>query len=136
MFTQYSHMQRKSVKPFYGKITIALERGYENVKIDESEMFAFLQAYQDTLIKNKKIYLSASISRCSIVLSGQIEEHLKISFINYPKFPLDPELLKYEIEELSKKLMYNFKQNRVVIEYIDEAVMLENSEDIDPRIIT
>jgi len=128
-------MKRKSVQPFYGILTIGLEIGYEKVKNDETEIITFIQAYQDELIKNKQIYLSASISNCTIVLSGQIEPHLKISFINYPKFELPPAVLKFEIEELSRQLMLTFKQNRVVIEYLDELVMLENSQNHDPKII-
>jgi hypothetical protein len=127
-------MKRKSIPPFYGILTIGLEIGYEKVKIDETEIIKFIQAYQDALIKNKQIYLSASISNCTIVLSGQVEPHLKISFINYPKFELPPAVLKFEIEELSKQLLLAFKQNRVVIEYLDEVIMLENSDEIDPRI--
>ena len=127
-------MKRKSIPPFYGILTIGLEIGYEKVRIDKSGIITFIQAYQDELIKNKQIYLSASISNCTIVLSGQIESHLKISFINYPKFELPPAVLKFEIEELSKQLLLAFKQNRVVIEYLDELVMLENSQEHDPRI--
>lgn len=127
-------MKRKSIPPFYGILTIGLEIGYEKVKLDETEIITFIQAYQDELIKNKQIYLSASISNCTIVLSGQVEPHLKISFINYRKFELPPAVLKFEIEELSKQLLLAFKQNRVVIQYLDEVIMLENSEEIDPRI--
>lgn len=127
-------MKRKSIPPFFGILTNGLEIGYEKVKIDAAEIITFIQACQDALIKNKQIYLSASIANCTIVLSGQIESHLKISFINYPKFELPPAVLKFEIEELSKQLLLAFKQNRVVIEYLDEVIMLENSEEIDPRI--
>jgi hypothetical protein len=127
-------MKRKSIPPFYGVLTIGLETGYEKVKIDETEIITFIQAYQDELINNKQIYLSASIANCTIVLSGQVEPHLTISFINYPKFELPPAVLKFEIEELSKQLLLAFKQNRVVIEYLDEVIMLENSDEIDPRI--
>ena len=127
-------MKRTSLPPIYGILTIGLEIGYEKVKIDETEIITFIQAYQDELIKNKQIYLSASLANCTIVLSGQVEPHLKISFINYPKFELSPAVLKFEIEELSKQLLLAFKQNRVVIEYLDEVIMLENSEQIDPRI--
>lgn len=127
-------MKRKSIKPFHGILTIGLEIGYEKVKINEAEIITFIQAYQDELIKNKQIYLSASISNCTIVLSGQVEPHLRISFINYPKFELPTAVLKFEIEELSRQLLFAFKQNRVVIEYLDEVIMLENSEEIDPRI--
>lgn len=128
-------MERITIKPFSAVLTIGLELGYEKVKIAESEMIAYLQSYQDKLIKNKQIYLSASIANCTIVLSGQIEPHLKISFINYPKFVLSPTVLKHEIEELSKQLMLTFKQNRVVIEYLDETIMLEKSAEVDPRIL-
>ena len=127
-------MKRKSIPPFYGVLTIGLETGYEKVKIDETEIITFIQAYQDELINNKQIYLSASIANCTIVLSGQVEPHLTISFINYPKFELPPAVLKFEIEELSNQLLLAFKQNRVVIEYLDEVIMLENSDEIDPRI--
>lgn len=127
-------MKRKSIQPFHGILTIGLENGYEKVKINEAEIITFIQAYQDQLIKNKQIYLSASISNCTIVLSGQVEPHLRISFINYPKFELPTAVLKFEIEELSRQLLFAFKQNRVVIEYLDEVIMLENSEEIDPRI--
>jgi hypothetical protein len=127
-------MKRKSIPPFYGVLTIGLETGYEKVKIDETEIITFIQAYQDELINNKQIYLSASIANCTIVLSGQVEPHLTISFINYPNFELPPAVLKFEIEELSKQLLLAFKQNRVVIEYLDEVIMLENSDEIDPRI--
>lgn len=67
-------------------------------------------------------------------MSGQIEPHVTLSFINYPKFPLKVEILKKEIEELTKQLMNKFKQNRTIIEYLDETVMLEQREEIDPRI--
>jgi len=33
-------------------------------------------------------------------MSGQVEPHLLLSFINYPKFPLEIEVLKYEIISL------------------------------------
>lgn len=128
-------MERKSIQPFYGIITLGLEKGYEKVKIEESDVVQCIQEHQDNLITNKKIYLSASISNCSIVLSGQIEPHLSIRFINYPKFELEPPVLKLEIEELAKKLMTTFQQNRIVIEYMDELIMLEESSEIDPRII-
>ena len=55
-------MKRKSIQPFYGILTIGLEIGYDKVKIHEAEIITFIQAYQDELIKNKQIYLSASIS--------------------------------------------------------------------------
>ncbi|MEO9952985.1 hypothetical protein [Nonlabens sp.] len=129
-------MKKTAIKPFSAQLTLGLEYGYEKITINEKEVINFIQSYQDKLIENKQIYLSVSISKCKIIMSGQNEPHLKLSFINYPKFPLSVTVLKQEIENLSKQLMIKFKQNRVVIEYLDETIMFENSLTIDPRIKT
>ena len=69
-----------------------------------------------------------------IVLSGQIEPHLQIRFINYPRFRLSKEDLKKSIIELAKELILEFDQNRLVVELFDEVIMLEQSQNIDPVI--
>ena len=127
-------MNRKTVKTFSAKVTIGLEKAYEKEKIEKDRVIEFIQKIQNELIQNKSIYLSVSVSECEIVMSGQIEPHLVLNFINYPKFPLDEDVLKMEIEELTKKIALQFKQNRVVIEYLDETVMFEQNDNIDPRI--
>ena len=86
------------------------------------------------MIGEKNINLSCSVTESEIVFSGQEEKHLRLSFINYPKFPMEEHELKKEIERLTGALMEAFHQNRIVIEYLDQSVMLEKSEDIDPRI--
>jgi hypothetical protein len=125
---------KKTVKPFSAKVTLGLELGYTGELIEKTEIIQHIQKIQNNLIKNKDIFLSVSISESNIVMSGQIEPHVTLSFINYPKFPLKVEILKKEIEELTKQLMNKFKQNRTIIEYLDETVMLEQREEIDPRI--
>jgi hypothetical protein len=127
-------VKKKTVKPFSAKVTFGLELGYTGELIEKTEIIQHIQKIQNNLIKNKDIFLSVSISESNIVMSGQIEPHVTLSFINYPKFPLKVEILKKEIEELTKQLMNKFKQNRTIIEYLDETVMLEQREEIDPRI--
>lgn len=127
-------MKKISIKPFSAILTMGLEIGYEKISIKKNEIISFIQNFQNNLINEKEIYLSVSITNCKIVMSCQVEPHLKIGFINYPKFQISHTVLKLEIEELSKQLMFQFKQNRIVIEYLDETVMFENSEHIDPRI--
>lgn len=127
-------MKRVSIKPFSAKVTLGLEKGYTKKPIDKSLVLKFIQNYQDQLINDKGLLLSVSLSESTIVLSGQEEPHLNLNFINYPKFPLEDTVLKAEIENMIKSLMSEFHQNRVVIEYVDETVMLENLSKIDPRI--
>lgn len=134
IFLKTNQLKKTSIKPFSAKVTIGLEIGYTKKLIDKSEIIKSLQNYQNQLIKDKNLILSASMSVCDIILSGQIEPHLRLNFINYPKFPLEEKVLKIEIDNLTKYLMNEFEQNRVIIEYLDETVMFENSELIDPRI--
>lgn len=128
------NFKKVSIKPFSAKVTLGLEIGYTEKLIEKSEIIKSLQNYQNQLIKEKNLILSVSLSACDIILSGQIEPHLKLNFINYPKFPIEENVLKIEVENLTKYLMKEFEQNRVVIEYLDETIMLESSELIDPRI--
>ena len=119
---------------FFASINLGLEIGYNQIRIEEKNIYAFVSKYQEELISKKNIYLSASFTNFTVVFSGQIEPHLKISFMNYPKFPSKRQVLKDELQNLTKELMLKFNQNRVVIEFDDETVLFEISEEIDPRI--
>ena len=119
---------------FTAEISIGLQKGYTNDLFCKEELIKVLQTYQKRLIKEKGIYVSANISQCEIVLSGQVEPHLKLNFINYPKFSLDEMTFKKEVEALTLNLMKEFSQNRIVIIYHNETKMIEYNEQIDPRI--
>ena len=121
-------------KSFQATITIGLELGYTKEIYSKDFLIKELQVYQKKRIDAAGIYLSASVSECNIVLSGQDEPHLKLEFINYPKFPLEVEVFKKEIIDLAKYLLNIMKQNRTVIVCTDETIMLELNADIDPRI--
>jgi len=119
---------------FKSEITIGLEEGYTQKPIDKSEVIGFLQQFQDNLIEKGDIYLSVKITDCNIVMSGQVEPHLSISFINHPKYPVTIDNLKGIVGHLAMDLMERFKQNRIVVMHSDETVMLEKSDQIDGRI--
>ncbi|MDC1227075.1 hypothetical protein N8013_05430 [Algibacter sp.] len=117
-------------------ITIGLELGYTKEVYSKDLLIKELQAYQQKRIDAAGIYLSASVSECSIVLSGQKEPHLKLEFINYPKFPLTTKVFKKEIVDLGAYLLDKMQQNRTVVVFTDETIMLELDEAIDTRIKT
>jgi CRISPR/Cas system endoribonuclease Cas6 (RAMP superfamily) len=73
---------KKTVKPFSAKVTLGLELGYTGELIEKTEIIQHIQKIQNNLIKNKDIFLSVSISESNIVMSGQIEPHVTLSFIN------------------------------------------------------
>ena len=128
-------IKETKIKTFQASIYIGLEYGYTQKQIDENLVIESLSELQKQLSAEKNIFLSASISKTVIVLNNQKEPHLKINFINYPKFPLDENIFKDEVLIIGKELMKQFEQNRILIIYTDETVMLEQSEEIDPRIL-
>lgn len=127
-------MKTKSIKTFTAVITLGLEIGYSKEHYNKEYLINEVQVYQKQRIDESSVYLSASISECDIVLSGQVEKHLKLEFINYPKFLLEVEAFKNEIIKLGSHLLNKMQQNRTVIVFPDETIMLEVDEGIDPRI--
>ncbi|MFV5699639.1 hypothetical protein ACM55H_14825 [Flavobacterium sp. ZT3R17] len=127
-------METKSIQTFSAVITLGLQIGYSEDSYSKEYLINELQEYQKQRIDESGVYLSASVTECDIVLSGQNEKHLKLEFINYPKFPLEVEVFKKEIIKLGSHLLHKMKQNRTVIVFPDETIMLEIDEAIDPRI--
>ena len=127
-------IKKFSVPPFSAVITLGMNEGYTNKMITKETVIVCIQEYQDQRISESDIYLSVCISECEIVMSGQVEPHLKLHFINYPQFKLHESELIHEIENLAKYLMSELSQNRMVIEFDGETVMLERDSQIDPRI--
>ncbi len=128
-------MNKQNTSKYTATITIGLQAGYTEQLLTKAEVIAQLQKFQDQLISTEGVYLSAAVSECDVVLSGQIEPSVKLDFINYPKFPLAEDLFKKHILMLTEQLMNSLRQNRVVIIFHNEIVMLENNNEIDPRII-
>lgn len=128
-------IKETKIKTFQASIFIGLEYGYTQKQINENLVIESLSELQKQLSAEKNIFLSASVSKTNIVLNDQNEQHLKIDFINYPKFPLDENIFKDEVLIIGKELMKQFEQNRILIIYTDETVMFEQSEEIDPRIL-
>ncbi len=121
-------------KTFTATFSIGLQKGYTQTLYTKEEVITALQEYQNKLIKDKEVYLSARLTACDIVLSGQIEPHLTFDFINYPKFELPIKTLKEAVIKLAKSLMKTFNQNRIVLIFRDETIMIENSTEVNPKI--
>lgn len=126
-------IRETAIKTFQASIFIGLEKGYTQKRIFEDEVFQTVRRFQLVNSEERNIFLSASISDCNIVLNNQNEPHFKIDFINYPKFLLEENVIKESVISLSKELMIKHNQNRMVVVFTDETIMLEQSDEIDPR---
>ena len=65
---------------------------------------------------------------------GQDEPSVTLSFINYPKFPVKEDAFKKGVSFIAEELIRELKQNRTVIVFNNETLMLEKSDEIDKNI--
>jgi hypothetical protein len=121
-------------KTFTAQITIGLFRGYSNETISMPEFKRALLKAQHNIKAQYKIELSAKLSICEILFLGQEEPSMELKFIHYPKFPHQDSELKKALITLTELMMLELEQNRVVIVFTDETIMLEQSHSIDPNI--
>lgn len=112
-------------------ITIGMQKGYTVERISLKEIKSYLQEIQ---IKREQLYLSANVLLSDIVLSGLDEPHVNFNFINYPRFPATEAQLKNGVLEIARYLMQKMEQNRIVISFDKEIVMLEINDQIDENI--
>jgi hypothetical protein len=119
---------------FYATITLGLQKAYTPDLIHVEDVYDALVAYQKKLISEQGLYLSANCTESLIVLSGQREPHLNIRFINYPRFPVEEAVFKKHVLDIAVYLKTTFEQKRLVIEFHDGFVMLQEGDEVDPRI--
>lgn len=127
-------MNHITTKTFKAQVNFGLQKGYSDELIDiDTFKQGLLNAQIE--IKNKfEVVLSAKLKQCEILCLGQEEPSIELEFIQYPKFQKDEEILKKAIMSLTEILMQKLEQNRVVIVFSDETIMVENNTEIDPTI--
>lgn len=127
-------MNTISIPKWSACITIGMQKGYTVERISLREIKSYLQEIQEIQIKREQLYLSANVFLSDIVLSGQDEPHVNFNFINYPRFPATEAQLKNGVLEIARYLMQKMEQNRIVISFDKEIVMLEINDQIDENI--
>ena len=124
----------KSCKTFTAQVTMGLKKRYTTEIMPIDVLKQELLKSQKIILEKYNIELSAKLSHCEILFLGQDEPSMELEFIQYPKFPQEESELKNAIVELTKMMMMELEQNRVVIVFTDETIMLEQSDAIDPTI--
>lgn len=121
-------------KTFIATAVIGLQRGYSNELIDIETFKHVLLAAQKSVFEHYNVSLSVKLTACDILFLGQQEPSLTLSIIQYPKFPQPETILKEAFTKLITKLMIDLEQNRIVIQFPDETIMLEQTDAIDHKI--
>ena len=123
-----------STKTFTAQATFGLQKKYSNELITARELKNSLLQVQTEIKEKFNILLSTKLTFCEIVCLGQEEPSVTLEWIQYPKFLVAEDELQKVILLLVEKLMDALEQNRVVIVFPNETIMLEKSEEIDPKI--
>ncbi len=128
-------MRTIKCKRLTASAVIGLNKGYSDKTVTDAELKSAILKTQQMIKSNKGILLSVKLTQCEILFLGQEELSATIDFINYPKFPNGEEKWKDAVILFIKNMMTELEQNRTVVVFHDETMMLENSEEIDPDII-
>jgi hypothetical protein len=121
-------------KTYTAQATFGLQKKYSNTLITTTELKKSLLQVQTEIKQKFNIVLSTKLTFCEIVCLGQEEPSVTLEWIQYPKFLVDEDKLQKGILVLVEKLMDALEQNRVVIIFPKETIMLEKSAEIDPKI--
>jgi hypothetical protein len=127
-------MKSTECNTLIGSLTIGLQRGYSDDLIPDKEIKDVISKVQLEIKNEFGIYLSIKTTHCEILFFGQEEPSITLDFIQYPKFPLDEKRWVAGVIIFTKKIMRLLEQNRTVLIFPDKTIMLENSDDIDPKI--
>ena len=127
-------MKRKTVKTFRASITVGLQIGYSQEIISWNALKSSIVTAQKEVYEKFNTVLSAKVSLFEIICLGQEEPSATIEFIQYPKFIYVEELLKASIIFFTERVQQALEQNRTVIVFDDETIMLEKTNNIDPNI--
>ena len=127
-------MNSLSCKTFTAQVTIGMTKGYSRKKIPMPIFKDELLNGQRVIKEKYNVLLSVKIRQCEIVFLGQEELSVELEFIQYPKFLQEEKELKKAIISLTEILMLKLEQNRVVIVFKDDTIMLEQNENINPDI--
>jgi hypothetical protein len=104
---------------YKAEITIGMMEGYNGPLHTQREVLAFCQGYCD------QVGLGVEVIFGTCVYTHGNEPCVRISLINYPRFPKDPQFVFEQAQELGIMIAAAFKQQRFTIVATDITRMIE-----------
>lgn len=121
-------------KTFHAKAVLGLQKGYSNELISIEDFKTNLLKAQKKIVDKFGVGLSIQLTPCTIFFLGQDEPSISLEIIQYPKFPQPEPILKETFIQLIAYMMIELEQNRTVIQFLDETIMLEQTDTINHKI--
>jgi ferredoxin len=110
----------KIAKTYYAKIYVGMREQYSDDIHKINEAYELCQDYCN------KIGLCVTVTPTKFIYKNGNEDGFIVGLINYPKFTMTAKKLEHISFDLANKLMINFKQLRVSVEFPKKTYMLEN----------
>ncbi|EAZ94726.1 hypothetical protein FBBAL38_13110 [Flavobacteria bacterium BAL38] len=127
-------MKNLKEKTFHAKAVLGLQKGYSNKIISIEDFKTNLLKAQKKIVDKFGVGLSIQLTPCTIFFLGQDEPSISLEIIQYPKFPQPEPILKETFIQLIADMMIELEQNRTVIQFLDETIMLEQTDTINHKI--
>lgn len=122
-----------SKEKYTGTINIGLQKGYSNEYFTKKDYIQCIQEWQKQTSTEHQLMFSPAVFEFDFVCGELIEPHLSIRFINYPKSLVKKKNFRKSVNTLAELLMDQFSQNRILIEYSDRNILMEKTQDYDPK---
>jgi hypothetical protein len=127
-------MDTVECKTLTANVVLGLQRGYGEEIISKRKVKDVINNIQHEIKNQFGVLLSVKVTPCEIICFGQEEPSITLEFIQYPKFLCEEKQWNNGVIEFAKKAMSELEQNRTIIVFQDKTIMLENSNEIDPKI--
>jgi hypothetical protein len=111
-------MKLETVPTFTANLYVGLKERSSGQILDRDAALRAIQTYCDL------VGLCVSVTDTQFVYTKSAEVGLIVGFINYPRFPSDPSLIKAHALALGEILLKTCKQLKVTIVMPEETIML------------
>lgn len=122
-----------SKNKYTGTINIGLQKGYTGEYYTKAEYVAYIQNWQLERSADHQLMFSPGIYEFDFVCGNLTEKHLAIRFINYPGSVVKKKHFRETVTALAGLLAKTFSQNRILIEYSDQNILLESTDEYDKK---
>jgi hypothetical protein len=113
-----------TVPTYTGSLSVGFRAGYTDLIHDKSEAVAVIQEYCNRVGLCVTVTDTTFIYTQSPATPHGFEPGIVVGFINYPRFPCEPEDIRKHATAVGELLKAALGQNRVTVVYPDETSMV------------
>lgn len=118
------HIQTTECQSFYATIYVGLKEGYTGEVRPLAVAKKTIQNWVD------RVGQCVTVTPTEYLYTNGNEPGMIVGFINYPRFPVDPDTLRAQVLDLAQLLLLSCDQMNLSIVFPDKTIMLSNQKRI------